>query len=58
MPDLLRSFGKGGEDFNDQLIVEITKKYDLKLLTDDGDMTKGGVDVITANRRLLTACPV
>jgi hypothetical protein len=54
---LLGAFGKGGEDFNDQLIVEITKSYDLKLLTDDGDMTNGGVDVITANLNLLRNCP-
>jgi len=58
LPGLLGDFAKGGEDFNDQLIIEITKRYDLKLLTDDGDMTNGGVDVITANLKLLTACPV
>ena len=58
LPALLSAFGKGGEDFNDQLIVEVTKRYDLKLLTDDGDMTNGGVELITANRKLLRECPV
>jgi predicted nucleic acid-binding protein len=57
VPQLLADFEKGGEDFNDQLIVEISKKYSLTILTDDGDMTKGGVNVITANARLLQACP-
>lgn len=58
LPNLLSNFGKGGEDFNDQLIIEITKHYDLKLLTDDGDMINGGVDILTANRNLIRDCPL
>lgn len=58
LPCLLGEFGKGGEDFNDQLIIEITKHYDLKLLTDDGDMINGGVDVLTANWKLIRDCPL
>lgn len=58
LPSLLGAFAKGGEDFNDQIIIEMTKCYDLKLLTDDGDMINGGVDVITANQRLIKSCPV
>lgn len=58
LPGLLSDFGKGGEDFNDQLIIEITKHYDLKLLTDDGDMVNGGVDILTANRNLIRNCPL
>jgi predicted nucleic acid-binding protein len=56
-PQLLADFENGGEDFNDQLIVEIAKKHSLIILTDDGDMTNGGVNVLTANRNLLRACP-
>ena len=58
LPNLLSNFGKGGEDFNDQLIIEITKHYDLKLLTDDGDMINGGVDILTANSQLIRDCPL
>lgn len=57
VPQLLADFEKGGEDFNDQLIIEISKKHSLTLLTDDGDMTTGGLKVLTANPRLLQSCP-
>lgn len=54
---ILKDYGQGGEDFNDQLITGIAKDQGLKLLTDDGDMTIGGIEVLTANPRLLRACP-
>lgn len=54
---LLDDFEKGGEDLNDQLIIEISKRNKFTLLTDDGDMTRGGLEVLTANTRLLQACP-
>jgi len=54
---LLTDFAGGGEDFNDQLIVQTCKEHALLLLTDDGDMTRGGLRVITANPKLLRACP-
>jgi len=54
---LLRDFESGSEDFNDRLIVEMARKHSLCLLTDDGDMTNGGVTVLTANQRLISACP-
>ena len=57
LPQLLADFEKGGEDFNDQLIIEVSKKHSLTLLTDDGDMTNGGVIILTANPRLLQSCP-
>jgi predicted nucleic acid-binding protein len=56
-PQLLADFETGGEDFNDQLIVETCKKHGLKILTDDGDMTTGGLTILTANMKLLKACP-
>jgi len=55
--DTLLTFEQGGEDFNDQLITLITSERNCILLTDDGDMTDGGIDVLTANSRLLDACP-
>lgn len=57
VPQLLTNFENGGEDFNDQLIVEASKKHYLKILTDDADMITGGVTILTANARLLRACP-
>jgi hypothetical protein len=57
VPQLLAEFENGGEDFNDQLIIEISKKHSLILLTDDGDMTTGGLTILTTNPRLLQACP-
>lgn len=57
VPQLLTNFENGGEDFNDQLIIEASKKHSLKILTDDADMTTGGVTILTANTRLLRACP-
>jgi hypothetical protein len=54
---LLVDFENGSEDFNDQLIVEMARKHSLCLLTDDGDMTLGGLTVLTANQRLISACP-
>ena len=57
VPRLLAEFEQGGEDFNDQLIIEVAKKHSLTLLTDDGDMTNGGVTVLTANPRLIQSCP-
>jgi hypothetical protein len=55
--DTLTTFEQGGEDFNDQLITLVAKKRNCILLTDDGDMTDGRIDVLTANPRLLRACP-
>lgn len=57
MDRLLGDFAGGGEDFNDQLIVEICQKHGFTLLTDDGDMTRGGLQVITANPGLIASCP-
>jgi predicted nucleic acid-binding protein len=54
---LLSGFESGGEDFNDQLLIEMARKHSLLFLTDDADMVSGGLEVLTANRRLLAACP-
>jgi predicted nucleic acid-binding protein len=53
----LSAFSAGGEDFNDALLVDICKKRNLKLMTNDGDFQDGGIEVLTTNPRLLRACP-
>lgn len=57
LPALLAGFETGSEDINDQLLVECARKHNLMLLTDDADMVRGGLRVLTANPRLLRACP-
>ncbi|AYR28220.1 type II toxin-antitoxin system VapC family toxin [Akkermansia muciniphila] len=53
----LSSFAAGGKDFNDALLVDICKKRNLKLMTNDGDFQNGGIEVLTTNTKLLRACP-
>ena len=53
----LSAFSAGSEDFNDALLVDICKKRNLKLMTNDGDFQRGGIEVLTTNPRLLRACP-
>lgn len=53
----LSAFSTGGEDFNDALLVDICKKRNLKLMTNDGDFQDGGIEVLTTNPKLLRACP-
>lgn len=52
----LADFSTGKVDFNDTLVVDICKKKGLKLMTNDGDFKKGGIDVLTTNPRLLKTC--
>jgi predicted nucleic acid-binding protein len=47
----------GTLDFNDGVLVESCRVHGWKLLTNDGDMTIGGIDVLTTNNKLLAACP-
>jgi predicted nucleic acid-binding protein len=53
----LADFSAGGVDFNDVILVDICKKRNLKLMTNDGDFQDGGIEVLTTNPRLLRACP-
>jgi predicted nucleic acid-binding protein len=54
---MLADFGSGSTDWNDQLITENCLHHNLKLMTDDGDHITGGLEVLTANGKLLAACP-
>lgn len=53
----LDDFESGLVDFNDAILVDVCKKRDLKLMTNDGDFQRGGIEILTVNRHLLRACP-
>lgn len=53
----LTDFQSGKLDFNDAVIVEVCKKRNLKLMTNDGDFEYGGIELLTTNPKLLSACP-
>ena len=49
-------FSSGNVDFNDAILIDICKKRNLKLMTNDGDFQNGGIKVLTTNPRLLREC--
>ena len=51
--DILDDFSSGTIDFNDAVMTRLCRTCDWKLVTHDGDFTHGGIEVITANRKLL-----
>ena len=53
----LVEFVSGYVDFNDALLMDICKRRNFKLMTNDSDFLHGGIEVLTTNRRLLRACP-
>lgn len=53
----LNDFATGQIDFNDAVILDVCKKHNLKLLTNDADFQTGGIEVLTSNPVLLRACP-
>lgn len=57
LPWILAETERGTLDFNDGAIVETCRLRGMKLLTNDGDMKLGGIEVLTSNPRLLAACP-
>ena len=50
---LIDEYAKGESDFNDQIIAAICKRERLTLITDDGDFSGQGIQVLTANRKML-----
>ncbi|MDD9817954.1 MAG: PIN domain-containing protein [Gammaproteobacteria bacterium] len=50
---LIDEYAEGKSDFNDQVITEICKRKRLKLITDDGDFLGKGIQVLTANKKML-----
>ncbi len=57
LPAILAETEAGSLDFNDAVLVESCRLRGWKMLTHDGDMTIGGIEVLTANNKLLAACP-
>ncbi len=53
----LTDFASGQIDFNDALLVDICKNRNFKLMTNDADLRYGGIEILTTNPRLLSACP-
>jgi len=53
----IADFKTGEIDFNDAVLADICKQQNIKLLTNDGDFQKGGIEVITSNPQLLRSCP-
>lgn len=55
LPELLGNFETGRHDVNDGLLTHVCSKNKWKFVTHDADFTTGGIDVLTANRKLLSA---
>lgn len=51
---LIDEFEKADSDFNDQILAELCKRRNLKLVTHDADFKDRGLKILTANQRLLT----
>lgn len=56
LPTVLGAVRNGSVDFNDALLIQICRINDWKLLTHDGDMAVGGIELLTVNKKLLQAC--
>ena len=50
---LIDEYAQGAADFNDQVIRDVCRNRDLRLITDDRDFSGQGISILTANRRLL-----
>ncbi len=53
---LLDDFEAGAIDFTDGVITDCCFRHNWKLITNDGDFTAGGIEVITTNKKLITGC--
>ncbi|MBK6961591.1 MAG: hypothetical protein IPH23_10635 [Gammaproteobacteria bacterium] len=56
LPAVLGAVQSGTVDFNDGLLLQTCRLNGWKLLTHDGDMTMGGIDLLTTNKKLLLTC--
>lgn len=57
IPAVLGEVQSGTVDFNDALLIQTCRRNGWKLLTHDNDMTIGGIQVLTTNKKLLQSCP-
>ena len=55
---LIEDFGKGDKDWNDMLLAETCRKFNLKLATNDADFAESGIDILTSNMALLSKCRI
>lgn len=53
---VVEQVGTAEMDYTDALLVQTCFIHKWKLVTHDGDLCTGGIDVITANRKLIAAC--
>jgi predicted nucleic acid-binding protein len=56
LPNLLSNFETGKHDFNDGLLAHVCSRNKWKLVTHDKDFITGGIEVLTTNPKLLSAC--
>jgi hypothetical protein len=54
--NILGSIESGALDFNDGVLIGSCRQQGWKFLTDDGDMSTGGIELLTANLDLLERC--
>lgn len=54
---VIADFKSWTQDLNDGLLVETCRHHGWKFVTNDGDFTIGGIEVLTTNPKLLAACP-
>ena len=57
MKNVVGEFASGDVDFNDAVYIEICRRTGIKLMTHDADFKYGGIEILTANKKLLRACP-
>jgi len=55
--EMLKDVESGAMDANDRLLIESCRHHGWKLVTHDGDLTLGGIEILTANPALIAACP-
>lgn len=57
LPAILSSVQNGTIDFNDAILIQNCRLNGWKLLTHDLDISLGGIELLTTNKKLLSACP-
>ena len=54
--DAIGRLAGGASDFNDEMLIDACRRNQWKMVTHDGDFEYGGIEVLTANPRLLARC--
>jgi predicted nucleic acid-binding protein len=53
----LLAFEEEARDFNDELLLEVCRSHNLRLVTHDGDFRHADIDILTANPAYLPSSP-